>query len=284
MARGLKADDSVDELRCLLQSTLDTEAQLDYGPPRIFYPELLEEEARVLSADFVQPASGGDQKMMQKSITHEAQWGPLGSTSGEWISDPDQLSSLAPVLTEKVCKDWFKADWEPHSYAGRNIEKGFANLVNRVHILQYMTVTEDTALFRMEVSHSMISGNAASNHSGKLRAAIRVETAEHKNGYRKVTKVLDAECRCKASESGKCHHVCGTCLAIIFLWRSEYAKAPMSSTEDANTWRKASHRLNPVADKFLPISRLAVQQNRFGNSKPKKRRRSAREGDGGRFA
>ena len=63
-----------------------------------------------------------------------------------------------------------------------------------------MTVTEDTALFRIEVSHSMISGNAASNHSGKLRAAIRVETAEHKNGYRKVTKVLDAECRCKASE------------------------------------------------------------------------------------
>ncbi len=31
------------------------------------------------------------------------------------------------------------------------------------------------------------------------------------------------------------------------------------------------------------LSRLAVQQNRFGNSKPKKRRRSAREGDGGRF-
>ncbi len=98
-----------------------------------------------MSADFVEPASGGDQQAMQKSIAHEGQWGPLGSTSGNWISDPDQLSSLAPVLTERVCKDWFKGDWEPHSYPGRNCEKGFAKIVNREHILQYDAGDDDNA-------------------------------------------------------------------------------------------------------------------------------------------
>jgi hypothetical protein len=249
-ARGIRVKGTVVEIRTLLRKVFKTEAQPGYGPPRIYYPELLLPGSKFVPLPDGEDGEVGAAAAKDSGGNVQAYPALVADSKGEWIRDPVQVSLFAPHMTLAPQVSWFKTDWQPMRFAQlggepilpRQFDRGATHTSDKrdiqLEILELKTAPgdDDEWLFRAKLHHSMPSEDKNSSHFGRVYVGLRCAVRQHTDGYPNVCAILDAGCQCMALSGKRCWHIAGLCYVIENTLRGAGSLIPQSSTAKDKAW------------------------------------------------
>ena len=115
---------------------------MGFGPPRIRHPDLLSTDI-VLQPDLETP-DAVDVVALPNVAGRLTHWRSLGADSPgrAWISHPEQVGVLMPVVSRATYSTWFRNKWEGRSKEltadQRVLNRAFTHTTNRSNLqLQY---------------------------------------------------------------------------------------------------------------------------------------------------
>jgi len=169
-SRGIRVPPRDAECRALLMNVFATEAQPGYGKPRIYYPDLWNAS---IDAEYKAAKEDDDDDIdpVTTSIDHATpqDWPEMGR-GDNWLTNQTQVGLLAPLLSLKVQKTYFRTEWnqmETENKFVRAMHKGATNTEQRKDQIRVEYSADDgSCRFRCSQQHSMSSKNTKSKHFG----------------------------------------------------------------------------------------------------------------------
>lgn len=270
-ARGVVMPKTEDLVRGLLRKVVQVEKQKDYGPPRIYYPNLLKPDAKFVDFEF--PDSDDETVGKRKKNNGSKTWGGLGKgdeTDG-WVSDPDEVSIFTPQVTPMTYLHWFQRLWradmsEDSQRFTRPLTKGSQNTANRDVQVQYKDNGDGTCCLRCKLLHSFPSKSKNSEHYGFLHPAVHLKVETNNEGYPVATEVLDGYCDCTSQGSKSCWHLGGLLKSAEHLVRGEESRIPMSTTAKLKSFNQPSETREVLFDTKKPLCALPTRNNNPRNT------------------